>query len=321
MRRIQTTVDPKAPAFRDNAARMQAVVADFKALQERVRHERPQRDIERLRRQNKLMARERLDLLLDPGTPFLELSSIAAYDQFNGEAPGANVISGIGVVNGREVMIHADDSSNKGGAWYPLSAPKIVRALYQAGQAGVEIDLIVRGICCLRPGVPGLSETIRVRSIVGRFLEHSRIFWFHANGKELVYCSSADWMGRNFFRRIEAAFPVASEPLKQHLTEALRTYLRDNTQAWELETDGSYTRCRPQDQEPCSAQRQLLGLEDDGHAAAANFAVKPVASELGAGRDQGNICWEDDQNGRRNGGREIVPDRAGRARNPSASAP
>ena len=140
-----------------------------------------------------------------------------------------------------------------------LVEPKIVLALYQAGQAGVEIDLIVRGICCLRPGVPGLSDTIRVRSIVGRFLEHSRIFWFHANGKELVYCSSADWMGRNFFRRIEAAFPVGSEPLKQHLTEALGTYLQDNTQAWELESDGSYSRCRPQGEEPCSAQRQLLG--------------------------------------------------------------
>ena len=169
MRRIQTTVDPKAPAFRDNAARMQAVVADFKALQERVRHERPQRDIERLRRQNKLLARERLDLLLDPGTPFLELSSIAAYDRFNGEAPGANVISGIGVVNGREVMIHADDSSNKGGAWYPLSAPKIVRAL----EIAIENRLPVVHLCDSAGGY--LEDLSGVYVMGGRVFRHQCI--------------------------------------------------------------------------------------------------------------------------------------------------
>ena len=108
MQRIETRVSPASAAFRANSAAMQRICGDFKSLQERIRHERPERDIERLRRQKKLLVRERLDLLLDPGTPFLELSSIAAYDQFNGEAPGANVISGIGVVNGREVMIHAE---------------------------------------------------------------------------------------------------------------------------------------------------------------------------------------------------------------------
>ena len=97
MQRIETRVSPASAAFRANSAAMQRICGDFKSLQERIRHERPERDIERLRRQKKLLVRERLDLLLDPGTPFLELSSIAAYDQFNGEAPGANVISGIGV--------------------------------------------------------------------------------------------------------------------------------------------------------------------------------------------------------------------------------
>jgi polyphosphate kinase len=109
----------------------------------------------------------------------------------------------------------------------------------------VEIDLIVRGPCALRPGVPGMSENIRVRSIVGRFLEHSRVFYFHADGEEKVYLSSADWMDRNFFRRIEAAFPVLDPKIKRRvIKEGLRPYLTDNTQAWEIDGETGVYRKR-----------------------------------------------------------------------------
>ena len=147
-----------------------------------------------------------------------------------------------------------------------LVEPQVVAALYRASRAGVEIDLIVRGVCCLKPGIPGLSERIRVRSIVGRFLEHSRICWFHAGGEEVVICSSADWMGRNFFRRIEAGFPVALEAHKTHLTEALEAYLADEIQAWLLGADGGYERCLPAGEVPHeSVQNVLLNdLRDKG---------------------------------------------------------
>lgn len=122
-----------------------------------------------------------------------------------------------------------------------LLEPEVIEALYEASQAGVEIDLIVRGVCALRPGVPGLSENIRVRSVVGRFLEHSRIFCFHADGAVNLYLSSADWMERNFFRRIELAFPVLDSKLKRRvIREGLRPYLADNCQAWRMDKDGNY---------------------------------------------------------------------------------
>src|SRR5690606_3516287 len=123
-----------------------------------------------------------------------------------------------------------------------LVEPEIIRALYEASNAGVYVDLIVRGICCLRPGVPGVSENIRVRSIVGRFLEHSRVYYFHNGGNEELYCASADWMDRNFFRRIELMFPIVDEKLKVRVMADLDTYLADNTQAWELRSDGRYVR-------------------------------------------------------------------------------
>ncbi|HWV19301.1 MAG TPA: polyphosphate kinase 1 [Rhodocyclaceae bacterium] len=118
---------------------------------------------------------------------------------------------------------------------------QIIEELYEASSAGVEIDLIVRGVCALRPGVPGMSENIRVRSVVGRFLEHHRIFYFHADGEEKVYLSSADWMERNFFRRIETSFPVLDPRLKRRvIKEGLRVYLADNAQAWEMDSEGEY---------------------------------------------------------------------------------
>ncbi|HJR77963.1 MAG TPA: polyphosphate kinase 1 [Nitrospiraceae bacterium] len=140
-----------------------------------------------------------------------------------------------------------------------LLEPRIIQALYAASQAGVRIDLIVRGPCALRPGVRGVSDHIQVRSIVGRFLEHSRIFYFFEGGDELVYLSSADWMERNFFRRIEVAFPVLDKALKQRvIEEGLLSYLKDNTQAWLLRDDGTYLRCRARGRKPRIAQDLLL---------------------------------------------------------------
>ena len=127
-----------------------------------------------------------------------------------------------------------------------LIEPSVIDALYQASAAGVQVDLIVRGMCTLRPGVKGLSENIRVRSIVGRQLEHSRIYCFHNNGAEDTFISSADWMGRNFFRRIEVATPVTTLTLKKRVIhEGLTMALDDNTHAWLMQPDGGYIRAAP----------------------------------------------------------------------------
>jgi polyphosphate kinase len=124
-----------------------------------------------------------------------------------------------------------------------LLEPKIIRALYKASQAGVKIHLLIRGMCILRPGVPGLSENITVRSTVGRFLEHHRIFYFFNQGREDIYLSSADWMDRNFFNRVEIAFPILDRALKKRVVEeALKPYLKDNEQAWLMGADGQYRR-------------------------------------------------------------------------------
>lgn len=140
-----------------------------------------------------------------------------------------------------------------------LTEAQIIEALYKASQAGVKVDLIVRGICCLRPGLPGVSENIQVRSIIGRFLEHSRVFYFHNDNAPLVFCASADWMSRNFFRRVEACFPVEDEKLRERvIRESLTCYLSDNVQAWLLNADGTYKRAKPGGQKPRSAQTILL---------------------------------------------------------------
>jgi polyphosphate kinase len=140
-----------------------------------------------------------------------------------------------------------------------LLEPETITALYEASQAGVKIDLVVRGVCALRPGVAGLSENIRVRSVIGRFLEHSRIFYFRNNLKHDVYLSSADWMDRNFFRRIEVCFPVLDKKLKRRvIDEGLKAYLRDNSQAWLMDSDGSYHLKAPHHAAPNSAQAELL---------------------------------------------------------------
>jgi polyphosphate kinase len=139
-----------------------------------------------------------------------------------------------------------------------LLEAEIIEALYEASQAGVTIDLIVRGVCALRPGIAGLSENIRVRSIIGRFLEHHRIFYFHAQGQQRIYLSSADWMERNFFRRIEVCFPVLDPKLKRRvLKEGLQPYLADNTQAWTMDGDGGF-RVKPTRRARLCAQEKLL---------------------------------------------------------------
>jgi len=142
-----------------------------------------------------------------------------------------------------------------------LADPAIIQALYDASDAGVSIDLIVRGICLLRPGVPGLSENIRVRSIVGRFLEHSRILYFANGGDEELYIGSADWMPRNLNRRVELVCPVNDPKLKQYLKEVvLQSYLRDNMNAHELRPDGSFERVRPcSDEEEFDSQMHFEG--------------------------------------------------------------
>ncbi|MEL6441203.1 MAG: polyphosphate kinase 1 [Cyanobacteria bacterium J06621_8] len=122
----------------------------------------------------------------------------------------------------------------------------VIQALYEASQAGVEIDLIVRGICCLRPGIAKISDRIRVISIIGRFLEHSRIFYFHNDGAEEIYIGSADWMTRNLSRRVEAVTPIEAPEIFSDLQEILAVMLADNRQAWELQSDGTYVQRQPQ---------------------------------------------------------------------------
>jgi len=132
-----------------------------------------------------------------------------------------------------------------------------IDALYVASEAGVEIDLIVRGICCLRPGLPGVSSRIRVTSVIGRFLEHSRVWQFGNAGDDELYIGSADWMPRNFMRRVEAVTPVEVPRLRDHLKTLLQTYLDDNRQAWELSADGRYSQRVPDGEVRASQQRLL----------------------------------------------------------------
>lgn len=147
-----------------------------------------------------------------------------------------------------------------------ITEPNVIRALYAASQDGVEIDLIVRGACALRPGLPGISERIRVRSVLGRFLEHSRVYWFGNGGKAETYCASADWMERNLSRRVEICFPILDPALARRVyDEELANYLADNSNAWALSADGSYTRIEPgADEIPHSAQQHLLAATRTG---------------------------------------------------------
>ena len=141
-----------------------------------------------------------------------------------------------------------------------LNEARVISALYRASQAGVRIDLIVRGACTLRPGVPGISDNIRVRSIVGRFLEHSRVYWFGNDGAPDLFCASADWLERNLLRRVETCFPILDPALVERVhDEVVANYLADNLNAWALQADGSYVRLQPEDgSTPHSGQSCLL---------------------------------------------------------------
>ncbi len=140
-----------------------------------------------------------------------------------------------------------------------LTERQIMQALIRASQAGVRIDLILRSVCCLRPGIPGVTENIQVRSIVGRFLEHTRVFYFENGGEPKVFCSSADWMDRNLFQRVETCFPVNDPPLRKRIIdEGLKVYLNDNTQAWLLQSDGKWVRAEAGNSTAKVAQQILL---------------------------------------------------------------
>ncbi|NYS59889.1 polyphosphate kinase 1 [Vreelandella salicampi] len=139
-----------------------------------------------------------------------------------------------------------------------LTEPRLIKSLYRASQAGVECDLIIRGMCCLKPGLEGISDNIRVRSIIGRFLEHTRVFHFHNDGKPETWCSSADFMSRNMFHRVETCFPLLDKKLATRVRKDLETYLVDNCQSWLLQPDGSYRKQDAGDSAPISAQETLL---------------------------------------------------------------
>ena len=146
-----------------------------------------------------------------------------------------------------------------------LVEPQAIEALYRASCAGVKVDLIIRGVCALRPGVPGVSENITVRSLVGRFLEHSRVFYFENGGQPEMWCASADWMERNFFRRVEIAFPIQRDTHRERILRDLTLCLQDNVQAWELQPDGSYKRVQRQPEEkPVIAQNEMLAFYAPG---------------------------------------------------------
>ena len=165
-------------------------------------------------------------------------------------------------------LIHQEKSHGANGRiiakMNALVDPDIIKALYQASQAGVSIDLIIRGICCLTPGVEGVSQNIRVLSVIGRFLEHSRIFYFHNNGDEQLYIGSADWMPRNLDRRVEAVTPILAPHLRRELMSLLDICLGDNRQAWEMQPDGTYVQRHAQSNQPERSTHEYLMQHSKG---------------------------------------------------------
>ncbi|HYW84376.1 MAG TPA: RNA degradosome polyphosphate kinase, partial [Spirochaetia bacterium] len=177
------------------------------------------------------------------------------------------LVAPISLRNGLEALIRREmdlSRTKAGGAIIikinALVDKAMIQLFYEASRAGVQVDLIVRGMCCLRPGVPGVSENIRVRSIVGRFLEHSRVFWFGNGGREEVYLGSADLMGRNLDRRVEILFPVLDARLIRHVkTEVLDTCLADTAKARIMQPDGTYRRAEVKaPQTPLDSQAELI---------------------------------------------------------------
>jgi polyphosphate kinase len=164
-----------------------------------------------------------------------------------------------------------------------LEDPGIVQELYEASMAGVEIDLIVRGICRLRPGLAGVSDTVRVHSVVGRFLEHSRIFYFHNAGDPDYYIGSADWMTRNLDRRVEAVAPVEDPDLRAELRTILDVMLEDNRKRWVMDHDGTYEQMRPSEGEPVrNTHRRLMHR---AHESVPVEETRPLPGERTARRE------------------------------------
>jgi polyphosphate kinase len=167
--------------------------------------------------------------------------------------------------------------------------PAVVKALYRASQAGVKIDIACRGICSLRPGIPGVSENIRVISVVDRFLEHSRIFYFENGGNPEVYVGSADWMDRNLSRRVEVVFPVEQADLKQRVIDMLKISLGDTVKARELMPDGTYKRVKPPEgATPLRSQQRFLEMaaDADTRPVTASADPPPVAVARAVKRSQ-----------------------------------
>ena len=202
-------------------------------------------------------ARQYTDLGLLTADPGLGREALSYFESLaKGRRPEGFLELLVAPVNLHDEMlrlIREETRQQKGGArghiiakMNSLQDPEIVEALYEASNAGVKVDLLVRGICCLRPGIAGMSENIRVVSVVDRFLEHSRIFYFRAGGARKIYLSSADWMPRNFYSRYEVAFPVKDSTLKRYIRDTILTKgLADNQKAWALKPDGSYARVSP----------------------------------------------------------------------------
>jgi len=169
-----------------------------------------------------------------------------------------------------QCISHETEVASAGGSGHVIARmnslvdPGVIDALYKASQAGVTVDLIVRGVCMLRAGIPGLSDNIRVVSVLGRFLEHSRVFWFRNEGDEKLYISSADWMPRNFFNRVEIAVPLEGDELQLVKEECLDIYLKDNTFAWQMNGEGGYDRLQLENDEPFSAQQFLMNRHGGG---------------------------------------------------------
>ena len=155
-----------------------------------------------------------------------------------------------------------------------LEDPEMIRLLYRASQAGVKVELLVRGLCCLRPGVTGVSENIRVISIVGRFLEHSRVYYFHNGGAEEIYLGSADLMRRNLSHRIEIIFPVKNPKLAGRLKQILSVYLLDEAKSHQLQNDGQYSRSIKRGQpDAINSQAALLTLEREPEETSKNLRL------------------------------------------------
>ncbi len=202
----------------------------------------------------------REDLGADLSDLFNYLTGYSRYDQYR-----SLLVAPLTLRNGMTALVRREIEHAKAGRTGKIIAKmnalvdeRMIRVLFEASQAGVQIDLIIRGICCLRPGVPGVSDNIRVVSIIGRFLEHARIFCFHNGGDEEFYIGSADWMTRNLDRRVEAVTPVEDAALRTELKAVLHLMLDDNRQAWDLQGDGRYVQRLPAEGETERASQMLL---------------------------------------------------------------